>query len=190
MNWFSSDWHLDHTAIIKYCHRPFANAEEMNALILKNFFDTVKSGDRFFYLGDLSFHKEVIERFINSLGGIGIKSVFLVGNHDNFSGGIRQLAKSFGIEIIDGFLDINIDGQPLTLCHYPMTSFYKSHFGAWQLHGHHHTDVSQIVTGKKMNVGVDLHNFLPISWDKIKAYMAKRSENWDTIHESDGHKRF
>lgn len=188
--YFSSDFHLDHARIIQYCHRPFTNAEEMNAVILKNFFDTVKPGDKFFYLGDLSFRTEVIQRVITSIGGSGIKSVFLVGNHDNFNGSLRQLAKSFGIEIIDGFLNINIEGQAITLCHYPMQSFYKSHFGAWSLYGHHHSDVNQVITGKRMNVGVDQNNFFPVSYTQVKEYMKKRPENWDTIHSTDEHKRF
>src|SRR5208337_3100756 len=157
MTFFSSDFHLGHTNIIKYCHRPFANSQEMDATILKNFFDIVKPGDRFFYLGDLSFHTDTIKRVLNSLAGTNIKSVFLVGNHDNYNNDVRQVAKSAGIEIVDGFLNINIEGQAITLCHYAMQSFYKSHFGAWSLYGHHHSDVNQVVTGKRMNVGVDHH---------------------------------
>ena len=190
MNWFSSDWHLSHSNIIKYCHRPFANAQEMDAIILKNFFDTVKPGDRFFYLGDLSFRTDTIKRVLTSLVGSNIKSVFLVGNHDNYNNDVRQVARFANIEIVDGFLDINIEGQAVTLCHYPMQSFYKSHFGAWGLYGHHHSNVSQIITGKRMNVGVDQNNFLPVSWDQVKEYMKNRPDNWDTIHETDGHKRF
>ena len=160
----------------------------MDAVILKNFFDTVRPGDRFFYLGDLSFHTDTIKRVLNSLAGTNIKSVFLVGNHDNYNGDVRQVARSADVEIVDGFLNINIEGQAITLCHYALQSFYKSHFGAWGLYGHHHSDVSQVVTGKRMNVGVDHHNFFPVSFDQVRIYMKNRPDNWDTIQ--DVEKRF
>ncbi len=188
MKYFSSDWHLGHTNIIKYCQRPFIGAEEMDAAIFKNFFNTVKAGDEFYYLGDLSFHFESVARTITLLHGAGIKTTILVGNHDNWHNGLRQLARTFEIELVHGFLDLNIDGQLVTLCHYAMMSYYKSHFNAWLLYGHHHSNVSKIVEGKKMNVGVDQNNFLPVSWDQVKAYMKTRPDNWDLIHDLE--KRF
>ena len=52
--YFTSDWHLFHANIIKYSKRPFKNVEEMNEVILQNYFEVVKPGDRVYYLGDFA----------------------------------------------------------------------------------------------------------------------------------------
>ena len=54
-NWFSSDYHLGHANIIKYCERPFVDVEEMSATIIKNHNQRVKKEDTVFFLGDFCF---------------------------------------------------------------------------------------------------------------------------------------
>lgn len=47
MLWFTSDLHFGHDNIIKYCHRPFANAVEMNRTIINNINERVGCNDDF-----------------------------------------------------------------------------------------------------------------------------------------------
>lgn len=37
MIFFTSDLHLGHEGILKYCHRPFAGVEEMNSTLIRNY---------------------------------------------------------------------------------------------------------------------------------------------------------
>ena len=53
--WLISDLHFDHTNIIHYCSRPFANAEEMNKVLLNNWNGLVSPDDEAYFLGDMTF---------------------------------------------------------------------------------------------------------------------------------------
>ena len=91
--------------------------------------------------------------------------------------------------------DIKIGNQPITLNHYPMYVWNKSHYGAWNLHGHIHSDDSTykkleaihlnnsafMRTGKILNVNIELWDFKPLSFDQLAEEMKKLPENWDFI---------
>ena len=53
----TSDLHLDHTNIIKYCKRPFMNTEDMNKTLVDNWNNTISNKDTVYFLGDMSFGK-------------------------------------------------------------------------------------------------------------------------------------
>ena len=101
-----------------------------------------------------------------------IRVVYIKGNHD---------AENYK-KIATDMMEVSINGQLITLCHYPMISWNKSHFGSWQLYGHHHNNrVAEMFPGKRCNVGVDNWGFKPVSFDQIKEYMDKQPNNWDYI---------
>ena len=63
--YFSSDFHLGRKNILKYDNRPFESIELMNETIISNLESLLKKGDNFYYLGDLSFEKDLSkEKFI------------------------------------------------------------------------------------------------------------------------------
>ena len=106
-----------------------------------------------------------------------VKFYYIEGNHD-------YKIKDHMQKWADGFYqikDIAYEKQPITLCHYIMYSFEKSHFNAWQLYGHHHTHVNSPALGKHMNVGVDLNGYKPVSIDEVTAFMQKQPNNWDLV---------
>ena len=45
MAWFISDHHFNHDKIIEYCNRPFANVEEMNNYMIKQWNSVVGKND-------------------------------------------------------------------------------------------------------------------------------------------------
>jgi calcineurin-like phosphoesterase family protein len=169
MIWFTSDWHLSHANIIKYCKRPFKNVKEMDDTILKNFFDLVKKNDTVYFLGDLSFNYETCNDFFNTIIEEKITLIFIIGNHDRINYKYSHI------------FETTINNQAITLCHYPMLSWNKSHFNSWQLYGHHHNNDKMPIQGKMMNVGVDLCDFKPINFNQVKEYMDKQPNNWNFI---------
>jgi calcineurin-like phosphoesterase family protein len=168
--WFTSDWHISHINIIKYCKRPFNSIKEMDDTIFNNFFKLVKRGDTVYFLGDLSFDLDVVNNFLSTINEEGIKLFFIKGNHDKI---INYKCHQI--------IETTINNQLITMCHYPMLSWNKSHFNSWQLYGHHHNNDKMPIQGKMMNVGVDLWDFKPVNFNQVKDYMDKQPNNWNFI---------
>ncbi len=54
MLWFTADHHFGHANIIRYCNRPFASAEEMDATLVHLWNETVGRDDIVYHLGDFT----------------------------------------------------------------------------------------------------------------------------------------
>ena len=50
--YYTSDLHLGHANIIKLCQRPFADVDEMNAVLISSRNDRVTNGDTVYICGD------------------------------------------------------------------------------------------------------------------------------------------
>jgi len=174
MIWFTADFHLSHKNIIKYCNRPFKSVEEMDDSIIINLTESVKSGDILYFLGDLTFKKETAIEFFDILKGIEIH--YIIGNHDSKE--VINIARQFCASVTN-LTDIYIHDQPISLCHYAMRVWNKSHFNAWQLYGHSHGSLGPI--GKQCDVGVDTNNYRPISFENLKVIMEKMPNNFNYI---------
>lgn len=165
MIWFTSDLHLGHRAAIKMCERPFLTVEEMNESLTRNFNSCVKKNDTVYILGDIAHRTPVVEvnKMISKLNG---KRILIKGNHDR-----KYDEKLF--EGIYDFLEISIHGVNVSLMHYPMMSWPKSHYGSLHLHGHIHSKVEynqqqQSEGIRRYDVGVDANDYFPVSIEKIK----------------------
>jgi len=176
---FTSDLHLGHANVIEYCDRPFASVEEMDGAIRKNWNGVISDKDIVFILGDFCFGSRQTWRYhLDNLHGL---KYLIEGNHD------KSVPSDMFIEvsqlrnlIIYGDDEIP-DGQRMTLCHYPMISWYQSHCGAWQLYGHVHGAFSRKgvdmdkTTHNQLDVGVDVHDFTPISYHDVKTIITKQN---------------
>lgn len=171
--WYTSDLHFGHSNVIKYCNRPWNTADEMDEGLIENFNKVVGVNDTTYIIGDISFRKSTITKYILSrLNGrlIGIK-----GNHDP-EGGYENCFKEWHRDFIG-----KVNGQMFHMYHFPLSSWY--HMGSdydktIHLHGHIHSapgtdDPLQC----KFDVGVDAHNWAPVSMDYIMAEAVNRREN-------------
>ncbi len=174
MIWFSADYHLSHRNIIKYCDRPFKNVEDMDNRILMNLKKRVRKGDILYFLGDLTFDKDCARDFFESFKSIQIH--YIVGNHDNRA--VIKLAEDYCVKV-SSLMDIKIEEQYITLCHYAMRVWNKSHFNSWQLFGHSHGTLSTV--GKQHDVGVDSNNFSPVSFENLLKVMEDKPDNFNYI---------
>jgi calcineurin-like phosphoesterase family protein len=173
MIWFTADTHFGHANIIKYCNRPFPNVEVMNNTIKDNWNRVVRPQDTIYILGDVAMKISYYEirKILSTLNG---QKYVILGDHD------KQIWKCTDlIEEITPLKKITIDNISITLCHYCMRVWWKSHFNSWHLFGHSHGYLDAI--GKSHDVGVDNNNFTPISFDELKIIMNNKPNNFNYI---------
>lgn len=156
---FTSDNHFNHAKIIEYCNRPFSSVEEMNETMIKNWNKVVGAQDIVYHLGDFAFGRNQLIEFKNKLNG---KLILIVGNHDLRVFKLGKLKQIFDEAYKD--LIIEIDGSNLYLSHCPTET--PSPNIDFYLNGHVHQN--WIIRDNCINVGVDVWNFTPITWQQIK----------------------
>lgn len=173
--WFTSDNHFGHANIIKFSNRPFANVQEMNEIMILNWNKVVQPGDTVYHLGDFSFlDEDATCKILDRLHG---NKMLILGNHDK-----RIHSKTrhhFGF--VKDYYELKVDDldgrdgrQMIVLMHYSMRTWNKAHFGTWQLYGHSHNNLHDDPNLLSMDVGVDAHNFTPISYSEVKARMSHK----------------
>jgi calcineurin-like phosphoesterase family protein len=132
----------------------------MNQAIIENINAVVQPDDIYWHLGDFAWKDP--QQFI---AAIRCKHIHIVlGNHDR-----PQLLR--GVRCYPGLVDLKLQGQKVTLCHYPMRSWRASYHGAWHLYGHVHGRMESLPF--TLDVGVDSHDFRPWSWNEICDYMKR-----------------
>jgi len=174
MNTFiSSDFHILHNAILRYDQRPFSNIEEMNQAILDNHNSVVKPTDNFYFLGDLAHGRdatpEKVEDFLRQLNG---NKFFIKGNHDKRD--TVALYKKYGT-YLGHMAEIYVGDQMITLNHYAMRVWNKSHHGSWHLYGHSHGSLPDDPNSLSFDVGINVHNYFPLEFERVKEIMSKKT---------------
>ena len=158
--WFTSDTHLCHKNIIKYCKRPFKNLAQMDRVIIKNWNKRVRPDDTVIFLGDFAWQKnyaEIKKKYLQRLNG---NITFVKGNHDH-SKALNPKIRSLVIEI---------GGKKIFCTHNPTD--INVLYGI-NLVGHIHDlwKTKKVVrdghTTNLVNVGVDVNGFRPISINEI-----------------------
>ncbi|MCI5753008.1 MAG: metallophosphoesterase [Oscillospiraceae bacterium] len=160
---FIADTHFGDSAIIDYENRPFADVQEMDDTIIRNWNRAVSDGDRVFVVGDFSAcGREKTADICRSLNG---RKYLIMGNHDTES---EQFYISCGFEnavcypiILDGFW---------ILSHEPM--YVNSNMPYANIFGHVHgnpiyTDFSK----QSFCVCCERIGYTPAEFEEIKRRM-------------------
>lgn len=184
--YFTSDPHFGHAAVIKYCHRPFDDLDHMHRVLIANWNQRVKNTDTIYVLGDMALcpFKE-FEPIAKQLNGI---KFLIKGNHDHYSYGQYQ---KLGFTVLEE-AKIRLAGKTIRLSHFPYAlPWYKRLFafkselrfmdrrppkikGEYLMHGHTHMKYKRV--GNRLHVGVDAHNFKPVSASEIESLIFKGSK--------------
>jgi calcineurin-like phosphoesterase family protein len=169
--WFTSDFHLGHRNIIRYCSRPFASVEEMDAAILANLNNVVRAQDVLYFLGDFCLGGP--DQALRYRDRIVCRNIHLVeGNHDE---ALRDVAGAFSSS--NQLVEVRVGNQRIVLCHYAMRVWHHARRGVWHLYGHSHGNLADDPATLSIDVGVDSHDFRPWHFDEITTVMnAKRKE--------------
>ena len=160
----TADTHFKHKNIIKYSERPFADIEIMNEAMIKNWNSKVQQGDTVYHLGDFSMGDG--QSIFDRLNG---KKHLIIGNHD------KQSIRIKGWESTEHYKELNLNGQQIIMCHYAMRVWNRSHYGAWMLYGHSHGSLPDDPNALSIDVGVDCHNYKPLTIQEISTIMKKKT---------------
>jgi calcineurin-like phosphoesterase family protein len=189
--WFTSDTHFGHANIIRYCQRPFLNAEERAKLAAKERFkvsamtqkihdealltainESAKPDDYLFNLGDMFWgdHEPTIFDYRKRINCKNV--VLIVGNHDEDYAG--EMAQAVYPQLL-----LEAGAAKLFLCHYPMKSWPHSHKGSWHLYGHVHGNLPAQEHELAVDVGVDSNYLRPLNMNDIADIMKPKIPKWE-----------
>lgn len=175
MNYYTSDWHLQHANALKFDYRPFNTTQQMEECLIRNWNARVQPQDTVYILGDFSFSKNVAE-WNNILAKLKGNKVFIQGNHDYV---LHKVDKSL-VQGVYNLLQISDFGRKVIMCHYPMAIWNCSHHGSIHLYGHVHNHEEALLRHPILqnlenayNVGCMNFNYTPVTLDEIIAFYTK-----------------
>jgi len=177
MDYFASDFHIEHNREFIYKNRGFNSIEEHDKALFKEVREKLTTNDTLYYLGDFSF-RHTVNEILEDISHIPCKVIFITGNHDkNIIHYKKYIPERF--TFVGSLFDYRNKGINISLCHYPLRVWNKSHFNSWHLYGHLHSETD--FGGKTLNITVDNTKQFIISLDEVAYYMKNRPNNYDYI---------
>ena len=186
--YFSSDSHVGHFNISKYCHRPFNSRSEMDSALIANWNSVVPEDGIVVHCGDFMLpHKTGDKEYKKIWDKLNFKTLVLCrGNHDRIDCG-TYVYDDKTVIVVDIAM-IEVEGIKIMACHYPMLS-YPADF---QVFGHIHTlsdgtcygidgDVNDRLRKTQYDVGADQNGYTPVSyWQLVDIFrnLAKNKNNY------------
>jgi len=163
MHWFTSDLHFLDINMEKH-RKPFRSPDEYYHTIINNLNERVGDEDVLWVVGDV-FLTDEYDRASYLLSKIKCKNKILIkGNHDTEER--MPILNLYFRKVLDEWSG-EIDGISIYMNHIP-SKCPKSKFS---LTGHVHD--AWKIRKNLINVGVDVHHFLPVSINEIRDYKDK-----------------
>lgn len=172
---FSSDHHFGHKNVIKYSARPFSSVEEMDETMILRWNEKVSDDDHVYHLGDVGLSSSgKLRNILDRLNG---KIYLIKGNHEKSAEACHAR-----FEWIKDYHELYIedDGfekgrQMIVLFHYALREWNASHWGSYHLYGHSHGTLPDHTDSLSFDIGVDCHDFYPLSYEEVKGIMKKKT---------------
>jgi calcineurin-like phosphoesterase family protein len=187
MRWWTSDLHLGHQNIIRYCARPFASVEAMDDGLIDRWNQVVDPADEVWLLGDVAMGGVAAHLpLVKLLAG---RKILVPGNHDAcWSGRSKDVERwteayleAGFAEVVQGPVAAEVAGREVLVDHFPYRGDSKEQDrflehrpvdqGRWILHGHVHERWLQ--AGRQINVGVDAWGGRPAAEHEVGALIAR-----------------
>jgi calcineurin-like phosphoesterase family protein len=164
---FTADTHFGHGGALGLFRRPFASVPDMDAAMVARWNASVGAADEVWHLGDFAVRRSAAEmgRILAALHG---RVHLVTGNNDG-----PETTGLPGFASVHRYVELEMEGVHLVLCHYPFRSWNRMARGAINLHGHSHGRLQPVP--RQLDVGVDVWDFRPISLETVLAACAPRS---------------
>ena len=182
--WLTSDWHLGHRNIIKYCQRPYADVDTMNQDMIARHNGLVAGSDTVWVLGDVVMSSQFLP-LVSRFNG---RKILVPGNHDAaWRGTDKWRPENVDKYLEAGFAEVIHEPQPLRvggidvqLSHFPyladthdsprFVQWRLPDTGGWLFCGHIHTQWRQ--HQRQINVGSDAWGGSPVQLSDLADLIA------------------
>jgi len=184
----TADLHFGHTNIIRSNNRPFKTVDQMDAALISKWNNMIDDDDIVYVLGDFTLGN--LARAIHYFGKLN-GQIYASSNpwhHDSrwiipaMKGAVTQqvcqthrggaLTETFiktksqlNVILIPPIYVTTFGDRVIVMSHYPLAVWDRKHHGSFHLHGHCHGSHKPV--GRIMDVGVDQHNYMPVSAERI-----------------------
>jgi len=175
--YFTSDLHIGHDSIIKFCNRP-TTVEQHDEWIRDRVKSTVPDGAELYHLGDLFFRdKRSLEEKAAYLASFKVKWRFILGNHDN-EVKLMQLARMLDNALYLGeYKRMKFNIHDYVLFHYPIQDWDKRYHDSIHIHGHIHDTPIDPVIGNRFNACLDYTTPISSEWIESNLISVKSVES-------------
>ena len=184
--WFVADTHFWHKGNLRHRQPSYPDVETMHEDLIAKWNARVGVNDKVYHLGDLSFAG--LEKTVAVVGRLNGYIKLVPGNHDDPKL-LRKLQALGLIEVLPPLYDLKLvgtaaePGTRLTLCHYPLLTWNRMHYGALHLHGHSHGNLRDDGMSRRMDVGIDAHGRgAPIELELVVDHLGSRSGVYHDHH--------
>lgn len=186
----SSDWHMFHENIIKYCNRPFQNVEEMNREIIRGVHKKLPEGGTLYFVGDFAMGGIANAIKARQMINEKIDIVFLIGNHESHYAKKEEFRNLF--KSVQDYLKISINKQQAILFHYKLQVWDGQQYGAYHCFAHSHNGIPDNPNERSLDIGIDSYfakfgRFEPFLWKEVVEWMDKK-KSWG-VEVCDHHRR-
>jgi calcineurin-like phosphoesterase family protein len=165
--WFTADTHFGHGATLGQFRRPFRSTAEMNEALIARWNDCVGHDDEVWHLGDFAYRMApaAMSAILSRLNGV---KRLVTGNNDG-----PEALRLSGWASVQAYVELELDGAQLVLCHYPFRTWNRMAKGAWNLHGHSHGRLARVA--RQVDVGVDVWDYRPVTLAMIRTRRSRRT---------------
>jgi calcineurin-like phosphoesterase family protein len=204
---FVSDLHWGHDRDFIWGKRGFGSVGEHDEELIHRWNSVCTSRSTVFHLGDICFNDGNGEKLKALLRRLNFRALYcLLGNHNSGQSQLykNELAKQFPNAIsangydfhevyplwhnvdadpnkqvcfLPEYVEAYVNGQRMTLCHFPIVSHHKAGHGAWMICGHSHgsCEFTNTKTGKGKLLDIGIESFgKPLTFNDLKDFFSKR----------------
>lgn len=164
--YFTSDTHFGDPRVLRIDRRPFGSIPEHDSALIRLWNETVGKDDEVWHLGDVASARSAgrVDELLATLNG---QKHLVIGNNDG-EGTVKALAWAS----VQHYAELTVDSHRLVLCHYPFRTWNSMGKGVIDLHGHSHGRLGE--APRQFDVGVDVHEYRPVTLARILASRSAR----------------
>lgn len=188
IDFVTSDHHIGHKNIIKYCDRPYDDVPHMDSMLMSNWNSVVDVDSVVLVLGDIAMGRiEISLEKWKKFNGV---KLLVPGNHDYVSKAYsepkreqtREMYEKAGFVILEETIHLEDNkGRKIVASHYPYkgdSQEKERHAklrpideGLPLIHGHTHSPHVLSENNRQFHVGIDAHDYMPVPMSEITNWM-------------------